>query len=124
MVALPKPFSVAANQIDSAINDGRAEDAMHALVRDLETGTADKAVQVLAASWIATLGLRPGDAKALRGGRKEFLKEWLDVAQMVADLQDSGETYASAVVKTSDHFGYSERHVQKCVADWNKHRSG
>jgi hypothetical protein len=124
MAPLPGVFSVAAQPITAAINEGRAEDAMHALVLQLETGEADKAVQALAAKWIITLGLRPGDAKALRGGQKEFPKEWLDIAEMVTDLQDEGETYRAAIEKTSKHFGYSERHVEKCVADWNKCRSG
>jgi hypothetical protein len=118
MAPLSKPFSVVAQPIAAEINEGRAEDAMHALVRELETGMADKAVQALAARWIATLGLRAGDAKALRGGRKEFPKEWLDIAEMVTDLQDGGTTYEKAVAKTAQHFGYKERHIQKCVAMW------
>ena len=116
MAPLQKPFSVAAQPIAAALNEGRAEDALHALVRQLETGKADKVVQALAAKWIATLGVRPGDAKALRGGRKELPKEWLDVAEMVGGLQDDGETYERAVAKTKEHFGYTERHIQKCVA--------
>ncbi|MBR0695869.1 hypothetical protein [Bradyrhizobium lablabi] len=118
MAPLPKSFSVAAHPIAAAINEGRAEDALHALVRQLETGNADRTVQALAAKWIAALGLRPGDAKALRGGRKKLPKEWLDVAEMVTDLQDRGETYEKAVAKTKQHFGYTERHIQKCVAMW------
>ncbi|MCS3896031.1 hypothetical protein M2171_005164 [Bradyrhizobium japonicum USDA 38] len=116
MVKLSNPFSVAAQSISAAISEGRAEDALHALVRQLEAGDADKVVQALAARWIATLGLRPGDAKALRGGHKELLKEWLDIAEMVIGLQNDGETYERAVAKTKEHFGYTERHIQKCVA--------
>jgi hypothetical protein len=116
MAPLPKTFSVAAQPIAAAISEGRAEDALHALVRQLKTGGADRAVQALAARWIATLGLRPGDAKALRGGRKELPKEWLDIGEMVAGLQDGGETYEKAVAKTAKHFGYTERHIQKCTA--------
>lgn len=116
MAPLQKPFSVAAQPIAAAISEGRAEDALHGLVRQLETGAADKAVQALAARWIATLGVRPGDAKALRGGRKELPKEWLDVAEMVVGLQDDGQTYEKAVAKTAKHFGYTDRHIQKCVA--------
>ena len=116
MAPFSKPFSAAAQPIAAAINEGRAEDAMHALVLQLESGKADKAVQALAASWIITLGLRPGDAKALRSGRRELPKEWLDIAEMVTNLQDGGETYEMAVAKTKEHFGYTERHIQKCVA--------
>lgn len=124
MAPLSKPFSVAAQPIAAAIDEGRAEDAMRALVLQLESGKADKAVQALAASWITTLGLRPGDAKALRSGRKELPKEWLDIAEMVTVLQDGGETYRAAIEKAAKHFGYSERHVEKCVADSNKCRDG
>lgn len=119
MAPLSKPFSVAAQPIAAAIGDGRAEDAMHALVRLLKAGNADKVVQALAAKWIETIGLRPGDAKALRGGRKELPKEWLDIAEMVTSLQEDGETYRAAIENTARHFGYSERHIEKCVAMWN-----
>ncbi|UPT93851.1 hypothetical protein J4G48_0031560 [Bradyrhizobium barranii subsp. apii] len=118
MAPLPKSFSVTANGLEAAINDGRAEEVMHKLVAVLEAGTADKAVQRLAAEWIMTVGLKPGDAKALRGGRKASPKEWLEIAQMVAELQDGGETYMNAVLKTAEHFGYGERHVQDCSARW------
>jgi hypothetical protein len=118
MAPLSKPFSVAAQPIAAAISEGRAEDALHALVRQLETGSADKAVQALAARWIAVLGVRPGDAKALRGGHKELPKEWLDIADMVVGLQDDGQTYEKAVAQTAEHFGYSERHIQNCVGVW------
>jgi hypothetical protein len=124
MAPLSRAFSVAANSLETAINDGRAEEAMHKLAALLEAGNADKAVQRLAAEWIMTLGLRAGDAKALRGGRKAFPEEWLEIAQMVTDLQDGGETYRAAVEKAAKHFGYGERHVEKCVADWNRYRSG
>lgn len=122
MAPLSKPFSVAAQPIAAAINEGRAEDAMHALVLQLESGKADKAVQALAASWIITLGLRPGDAKALRSGRKALPEEWLDIAEMFSRLQDEGATYAKAQQETAKYFGCSERHVQTCVADRNKYR--
>jgi hypothetical protein len=118
MAPLTKPFSVAANGLQTAINDGRAEEAMHKLAALLEAGNADRAVQRLAAEWIIIVGLKPGDAKALRCGRKAFPKEWLNIAEMVAELQGSGETYADAVLKTAEHFGYGERHVQDCAAMW------
>ena len=118
MAPFSKPFSVTANTIRTAINDGRAEEAMHKLAATLEAGNADKAAQRLAAEWIMTIGLRPGDAKALRCGRKAFPEEWLEIAEMVAELQDGGATYDAAVRNTADHFGYSERHVQICTAMW------
>ncbi len=43
---------------------------------------------------------------------------------VTVSFQDGGETYRAAIERTAKHFGYSERHVEKCVADWNKHRNG
>ena len=80
MAPLPKTFSISANTIETAINDGRAEEAMHKVAAALEAGNADRAVQRLAAEWMMTVGLKPGDAKALRGARKAFPEEWLDIA--------------------------------------------
>jgi hypothetical protein len=119
MSPLPKRFSVAANAIRIAINDGRAEEAMHKLAALLAAGNADKAVQALAARWIETVGLRSGDAKALRSGHKALPEDWLNIAEMFGRLQDEGATYAEAQQETSKYFGCSERHVQACVAHWN-----
>lgn len=115
MKKLPRPFSIQANRIETAISDGRAEDVLYELVDILRKGKADKATQVIAANWIEVIALRPGDAKALRGGRDAFPKEWLAISEMVVLLQAEGKTYAAAVGETARHFGYSERHVQKCV---------
>ena len=120
MAPLPKPISFAALPISSALSEGRAEDAMDELIRLLETGNADRVVQKIAADWIRTLGIRAGDAKALRGGRPAVRKEWLDIAEMVRALQDDGKTYGAAVEETMAYFGYKRRHVESCVAMWNK----
>lgn len=120
MAPLPGRFSVVAQPIASAISEGRAEEAMQKLTSLLESGSADAAVQQLAAKWILTVGLKDGDAKKLRGGHDSLLKEWVDVAEMVAELQDGGATYANAVTSAAGYFGYSERHVQKCIAQWRK----
>lgn len=120
MAPLPRLFSIAAQPILAAIAEGRAEEAMQKLTALLETGRADAAVQRLAADWILAVGLKPGDAKKLRRGRDKLLEDWLKIAEMVADMQDSGATYAHAVTGAASHFGYSERHVQKCVARWHE----
>ena len=116
MAPLPRSFSIQANRIENAISDGRAGDVIHELVDILRKGKADKATQRIAANWIEAIALRPGDATALRGGRDAFPREWLDLSEMVARLQAEGKTYAAAVDETARHFGYSERHIQRCVA--------
>lgn len=118
MAPLPKAFSVAAQPIASAISEGRSEDAMHKLAAILEGGHADRAVQRIAAEWIVAIGLHPGDAKKLRDGRASLPKEWMDIGEMVERLQDGGESYDSAIRKTVEHFGYKERHTQRCAAMW------
>jgi hypothetical protein len=120
MAKLPRPSSRQAHSIGSAIAEGRAEDALDQLVSALGTGTADKAVQIEAARWIEAVGLRPGDAKKLRGGRPALPKEWLEIADMVVRLQDEGHIRAEADRRAAEHFGYSRRHVENCVARWHE----
>ena len=92
---------------------------MHKLVAALRSGD-DRATRLMAADWIEAVGLRPGDAKALRSGRKALPKEWGEVAEMVAHLQDEGHTRDEADRMTARHYGYSKRHVENCVARWNE----
>jgi hypothetical protein len=119
MAKLPRPFSQASSLIESAIAEGRAEEAMHKIVHALRSDADDRAVRALAAIWIERIGLPPGAAKSLRNGNAALLEDWLDISEMVGHLQAAGKTYATAVSETADHFGCSERHVQKCVAEWN-----
>jgi hypothetical protein len=127
MVPLPKPYSREASKIESAIAEGRAEEALHKLVSALRQDTDNKAVRNIAADWIELIGLPPGSAKALRRGKAALLEDWLDISEMVGKLQSGGKTYSDAVLETAAHFGCSDRHVQKCVAEWNQvsqHREG
>ncbi|ODT69033.1 MAG: hypothetical protein ABS75_18450 [Pelagibacterium sp. SCN 63-23] len=117
------PHSWQRSQIESMIAEGRVEEAMQKLTALLETGDADRGVQAVAARWILALGLRPGDAKALRSGGAKLRDEWMEIAEMVRQRQEDGATYANAVRLTAEHFSYSERHVQSCVADYNAART-
>ncbi|WP_455918832.1 hypothetical protein [Ensifer canadensis] len=92
---------------------------MHKLVHALRS-TNDKAVRDLAADWIERIGLPPGSAKALRQGKPTLLEDWLEISEMVGQLQTQGKTYAGAVDDTAAHFGCGVRHVQKCVKEWNE----
>lgn len=120
MAPLPKPFSLTSSTIESAIAEGRAEEAMHKLIQALRSKNDDRAVRHLAADWIERVGLPPGGAKALRNGHAALREDWLKISEMVGNLQSGGRTYAVAVSETAKHFGCSERHVQSCVADWNR----
>lgn len=117
------PHSWRVAEVEGMVSEGRVEEAMQKLSALLEAGTADKAVQALAARWILALGIRPGDAKALRAGKHAQRQEWIHIAEMVIDRQDSGTTYADAVRAVASHFGYSERQVQNCVADYHAART-
>lgn len=122
MAPLPFPFSLQASPIESAIAEGRAEEALHKLVHALRSKEDDRAIRWLAANWIERIGLPGGAAKALRKGHPALLEDWLDISEMVETLQ-SIKTYAEAVAETASHFGCGERHVQKCVAEWRRLKS-
>lgn len=122
MAPLPKAFSIKANAINIAIAEGRAEEAMHKLIAALRSNQDDPGVRNLAADWIERIGLPGGAGKALRKGHPAILEDWLDISEMVETLQFT-TTYAEAVAKTAKHFGCSQRHVQKCVAEWRRLKS-
>lgn len=122
MAPLPKPISRVSIAIEAAISEGRAEEAMHKLIGALRDAKDDRAVRNLAADWIELIALPAGAAKSLRKGRPALLEDWLDISEMVSGLQTT-QTYAAAVSKTAVHFNCSERHVQKCVAEWNRLRT-
>lgn len=120
MAPLPRPFSREAATITSAILEGRAEEAMQKLIAALRAEKDNKAARLLAADWIESLGLKPGDAKKLRNGQPTLPNEWLDVAEMVMRLQDEGLIRAEADRRTAEYFGYSQRHIENCVARWHE----
>lgn len=120
MAPLPKPMSRTASYIESAIAEGRAEEAMQKLILALRQKPDDCAVRNLAADWIERVGLPGGAAKSLRKGHPALREDWLAISDMVGKLQGSGKTYAMAVAETASHFGCGDRHVQACVADWNR----
>lgn len=116
MAKLNRPFSLAAFEIEAAISEGRTEEAMQKLIGALQDANDNRAVRHLAARWIENMGLPAGSAKALRNGKNALPMDWLNISEMVSNLQSEGITYEVAILKAAEHFGYSDRHVQKCVA--------
>lgn len=116
MAKLPPHMSFDAIEIGGMIAEGRAEDAMYQIVSILQAGKADAGTQKLAAKWIETLGIKAGDAKALRGSAPALPKEWRAIIDMVESLTPQ-KTKSEAVQAAADHFGYSDRHVYNCI-DW------
>jgi hypothetical protein len=116
MPKLPRPLSPQAIEINGMISQGRADDALDHLVRVLGDGSADVGVQMLAAKWIATVGLPAGAAKALRGGKPAFPKEWPAIKDMIEDLTIT-RSKQQAVADTAAYFGCSERHIYNCL-EW------
>lgn len=111
MAPLPRAFGVTCNAITTAISEGRTEEALQKLLHALRSPQDDLAVRNLAADWIERIGLPGGAAKALRKGRPALLEDWLEISEMVEDLQRT-RTYAAATLEAAEHFGCSERHVQ------------
>jgi hypothetical protein len=117
---LPHSFSIKSIEIGTKISDGRAKEAMYDLIRALESGKADGAVQKVAAEWIKTLDLRAGDAKALRGDREKLPERWIEVAETAQKFQRDGHSYEEAVARTAEHLNKSERFIQTCLSILNK----
>lgn len=114
MPPIPAVARSRAVNIRSLLDQGRAEEAMKKLVDELKNGNADTGVQKLAAEWIGTLGIRPGDAKDLRKGRPKIPKHWPEIVDMVEGLTPK-LSKSEAVIETAEHFGCSDRTVWACL---------
>lgn len=117
MAKLPDGFSLQALPVESALAEGRTEDAKTAIVAILLTGKADKVVQRLAAEMI-----KPPKRK--RGRRPALARHWLEIGEEFRLLRDDdGMKYDDALRLLSAKFGYSETHVRKAVAEYDEARA-
>jgi hypothetical protein len=108
MAKLPDGFSLQAIPIQSALAEGRKEDAKTEIVRLLLTGKADKIVQLLAAEMI-----RPPKKK--RGRPQALKRHWLEIGEQFQELRDNGVKYEEALHLVSKKFGYSKTHIRDAV---------
>lgn len=108
MAKLPPGISHQASPIQSALAEGRAEDAKRMIVDLLRQGNADRVVQAIAADLIKPPKRKPGRQKAL----PQF---WFEIAEEFDSLRDGGASYEDALTKTAQKFGYSETHVRNCL---------
>lgn len=108
MAKIPGGFSVVATEIQSAINEGRTEDAKTRLVEILLSGTADKHVQRIAARLI-----KP--KKLGRGQPKSDPQHWFDIGVAFHRLRDSGINPEGARAALQSKWGYSETHIRNAV---------
>ncbi|WP_411906309.1 hypothetical protein [Rhizobium mayense] len=113
MAKLPDRFSLQAIAIESALSEGRTEDAKTAIIEVLLSGKADRVVQRLAAEMI-----RPPKRK--RGRRPALTRHWLEIGEQFHWMRDDGVKYEEALLLLSQKFGYSETHVRKAIADYDE----
>jgi hypothetical protein len=116
MAKLPDGFSLQVLPIESALAEGRTEDAKTAIVEILLTGKADKVVQRLAAEMI-----KPPMRK--RGRKPALARHWLDIGEQFYSMRTDGVKYEKALLILSKKFGYSETHIRKAIAEYNEARS-
>ncbi|KQS80429.1 hypothetical protein ASG25_02120 [Rhizobium sp. Leaf384] len=112
MAKLPDDFSLQAFPIESAISEGRTEDARRLLVEILLTGNASKVTQKLAAEMLS-----PKPRK--RGRRKTLRQYWFEIGEHFHDLRRRGAKYEDAMRITAEKFCYSEGHVKNAVSEFD-----
>ena len=112
MAKLPEAFSLQAGPIQSAISEGRTEDAKTMIVKILLEGRADKVVQKLAASMI-----KPPKAK--RGRKSALPRYWHDIGMDFQSRRGRGELYESVLCTLAERYGCSETHIRKAVAEYD-----
>jgi len=108
MAPLPKGFSLAALPIQSALSEGRTEDAKRLICEILEAGKADSVVQQMAAKMIKPV-------KRRRGKPKADPKYWFEIGEEFHHLRDHGSKYEDALAALQSKWGYSETHVRNAI---------
>ncbi|MGV1856980.1 hypothetical protein [Rhizobium rhizogenes] len=116
MAKLPDGFSLQALPIESALAEGRTEDAKTAIIAILLSGKADKVVQRLAAEIIRPPKRKPGRKPALA-------RHWFDIGEQFHSMRTDGVKYEKALLALSNKFGYSETHVRKAIAEYDEARA-
>ncbi|WP_105382451.1 hypothetical protein [Neorhizobium alkalisoli] len=112
MAKLPDGFSLQALPIETALSEGRTEDAKTAIIEVLLAGKADRVVQRIAAEMI-----RP--PKRSRGRQRANTRHWFDIGEQFHWLRLDGVKYEDALRQLSEKFGYSETHVRKAIAEFD-----
>ncbi|ESZ76504.1 MULTISPECIES: hypothetical protein [unclassified Mesorhizobium] len=113
MAPLPKGFSLQAIPIESALSEGRIEDAKTLLIDLLRSGKAGAVVQRLAADM-----LKP--SKRPRGRTRALPRHWIDIGEQFNGLRNDGVRYEEAMRRMTEKFGYSETHVRGAVATYDR----
>jgi len=112
MPKLPPSFSLQASPIESALAEGRTEDAKRMVVELLKAGKADRVVQAIAADLI-----KP--PKRPRGRRKTLPQHWFEIAQDFHHLRGTGFGYEETLAKLALKYGFSESHIRNAVSEYN-----
>ncbi|MBY5760921.1 hypothetical protein HFO07_30475 [Rhizobium leguminosarum] len=112
MAKLPPSFSSQAVPIQSALSEGRTEDARRMVVDLLKAGKADRIVQGIAADLI-----RP--PKRQRGRQRTLPQHWFDIGQDFHRLRESGRGYEDTLAELAAKFGFSESHIRNAVAEYD-----
>lgn len=112
MARLPPGYSLQASPIESALAEGRTEDARRMVVDLLKAGTADPVVQAIAADLI-----RP--PKRPRGRRKTLPQHWFDIGQDFHHLRGTGRGYEETLAELAAKYGFSESHIRNAVSEYD-----
>jgi hypothetical protein len=112
MAKLPDDFSLQALPIESALSEGRTEDARRLLVEALLRGKADRVVQKLAADMLSPKPRKRGRQKTLR-------QYWFEIGEHFHDLRRHGAKYEDAMRMTAKKFCFSESHVRAAVSEFD-----
>lgn len=115
MAPLPRNFSFQAGPIQSALSEGRTDDAKRLTFEILMAGNADHVVQKIAAEMI----LPP---KRPRGRKKALTRHWYEIGEDFNHLRGTGIKYEVALQQVADKYGFSESHVRKAVREYDEAR--
>lgn len=113
MAKLPEGYSLQASPIETALSEGRTEDAKTLIYEVLMSGRADEVVQRLAAAMI-----KP--ATKSRGRQKALPHHWFDIGTEFHSLRSSSVNYEDALRFVADRFGYSETHCRKAIREFEE----
>lgn len=111
MAKLPPGYSLQASPIQSALSEGRTEDAKRLIVEILRAGNADRITQAIAADIIK-------GARRKRGRQKALPKFWYEIAEDFRHLRGDGRSYEDTLADLSKKYGFSETHIRNAIAEY------
>ncbi|MEO8757332.1 MAG: hypothetical protein ABI398_06235 [Devosia sp.] len=97
-------------QARGLLNEHKRDEAKKLVLRELAEGRARPDTQRVAAELFG----------AGKGRQRTGLFRWIDIGRENAELEMAGVPYAVRLEQLSAKFGRGQKHIEACIAEFNK----